>query len=261
MASATHKLANQTLIDKKGVKENADLLNPEAFRGNPNLVRPADYFIYIFNTGAMKHVVDRPPMFLKVNIPACNKGERYRIAFKLPNICHQTWPDPDTGTPRVHSEYGERVAMDMINPNNLGVDQDAEIDPSTVFSAGNDLSVFGVFWSRNETPTEEELQKAEARRDKYYRRLITTAREKARLGKHVDITDIEHMAAEHFRLNESWHTVVEAPIDCPNCGEQIKAGVAYHKNSMDLICVLDWDRAIAAGAKKESDRPKPKNAA
>jgi hypothetical protein len=38
-------------------------------------------------------------------------------------------------------------------------------------------------------------------------------------------------------------------MDCPNCGERIKAGVAFHKQEEGTLCILDWKRAVASGVR------------
>lgn len=249
---ATHQITDQTKLDKKGIQENMAGFN---WQSDPNMIRKPDYFIYMFNVGAKSHEVCRPPQMPRVQIPGIKPGEKFRMAFKIPNTVNQMWADPDNGSPRIHGEHGERVAMDMINPNNLGIDQDAEIDQSKVLSAGNDLSKYGVFWSRNEVPTELELTAARKRMEKFYRELLRRADQLATNGKRDEITDDMHMAADYFQYQAAWHVQVEVPLACPQCGENIKQGVAYHKNSMDVICVIDWKRTVASGAKKKEEVP------
>lgn len=252
-ADATVQSLNQ--IDKRTNSENAATFN---WRSNPNMIRQPDYHLYMFNVGPMKHEVARPPIMVKATIPACPKGQKYIMAFKIGNIVNQIWADPDNGEPRTHAEYGERVMMDIVNPYNLGIDQDAPIDENHVFSVNADLGKFGVFWSKNEVPTDEEIQKAVGRMEKHFRQQLNVADALARAGKQSEITDVQHMAADHFHYKAGWHVQVEAPVSCPNCGEDIKPGVAFHKNSMDLICVIDWQRTVAAGAKKKSEVPEDK---
>lgn len=253
MSQADASVASLNQIDKRTTQENLATFN---WHSDPHMVRKPDYFLYLFNIGPLNHDVARPPMIVRAKIPACPKGQKYVTAFKLGNIVNQVWADADTGQPRTHSEYAERVLTDLINPYNLGVDQDVEIDPNRVFSVGNNLGEMGVFWSRNEVPTDEEMVKPRQRMEKFFRRMIAQGDALARAGKQEDITELMHIGADYFNYKAGWHTQVEVPATCPNCGEDIKRGVAYHKNSADVICVIDWDRSIAAGVKKASDRPK-----
>lgn len=244
--------ANATLhIGSELSKKQSDAMNTTAnainWHVDPNMQCKADYYIYIFNVGQKSHPLTHP--LVKGAIPGCKPGQKYLYAFRLPNLMKQIWANADTGFPQTHTEYGERVATDLINPANLGVDQWAELDKSKIISSGQDLSNYGVFWSLNETPNDAELAKITAKMQAYYRILIKRGDELARLGKLADITEDMHMAAEYFQYKAGWHAQVELPDNCPNCGEEIKKGIAYHKNSMDMICIIDADRAAKAGVK------------
>jgi RNA polymerase subunit RPABC4/transcription elongation factor Spt4 len=236
-----------------------------------NLMRPVEYHIFMFNVGVKSHEIRKPPLFPYVLVPGVGPGERYHLAFKIPNICNQGWADPDNGSIRHHGDDGRRVAMDMINPLNPGIDQDWQIDSKSLARAtsiGDDLSQWGLFWSLNETPTEVEIGKAIARMEKFYRRLIAEANGIVQSGRYdrqgQDRLNEHHfLAADHFGYKSSWNTLVETPAGCPNCGEPIKAGIAYHKNSMDMVCIIDPERARKAGLKvpvidEPEESPKPK---
>jgi hypothetical protein len=144
--------------------------------------------------------------------------------------------------------------MDILNPDNLGLDQDAVILNPT--SIGNNLGEKGVFWSLNEVPTHEELQKAQKRMEEYYRRLVDKANttQAAEPGKLPDILTPEHLAAaayleENFGMQFVWHTRMARLEDCAICGEKAKAGVAFHRTDDGGVCVRDWARAVKAGAR------------
>ena len=63
-----------------------------------------------------------------------------------------------------------------------------------------------------------------------------------------------HLAAEMFGIDVDWHRVTTPKIECPNCGEKIKEGIAFHYQNGNR-CVLDWERAYLAGAVKKEDVP------
>ena len=129
---------------------------------------------------------------------------------------------------------------------------DAVIDPSVLAAGGSttDLIKRGLFYIRGyDIPTEEDLRKARARMEKWYRQCIADAQALARVGKQNEITAEMHLAADHFKVRESWHAVLEAPGSCPNCGADIKPGIAFHSTSEGKICVIDWKRTVEAGAK------------
>ena len=63
-----------------------------------------------------------------------------------------------------------------------------------------------------------------------------------------------HMAAEMFGIDVEWHRVMTPKIECPQCGEKIKDGVAFHFTN-GTRCILDYERAYLAGAIKKEDVP------
>jgi hypothetical protein len=237
--------ANAKMEAENGVKN---------FTLDANTLRKPDYFVYVFNVGVRAHRVTTGQL-KNVHVPGVKAGQKYVLAFKLPNIVNQSWKDPDTDQVRVWGDDGRRVAMDLINPANMGIDQDFEIDPSQVVSSGADLSRWGLFWSLHEVPTEEELAKATKRMEKHYRFLINQADNFARTNHYDMIQDIHHIAADYFGHRSSWNTRVEVPEECPLCGLPVKKGVAIHAGADGCGGVLDWDKAIASGLKKESQRP------
>jgi hypothetical protein len=63
-----------------------------------------------------------------------------------------------------------------------------------------------------------------------------------------------HLAAEMFSIDVDWHKLTTPKIECPNCGEKIKEGIAFHYSN-GRICVLSWERAYLAGAVKKDEVP------
>lgn len=230
----------------------------------PGMNRKPEYYIYVFNIGAKAWVDDanaklairRPPLMPCVSIPGCPKGKPYVLAFRLPDIVRQGWQDETTGGLRIHEEYGARVAMDIINPVNPTLDQDLQIDPNIqAFAQGFNLGAFGVFWSKNEVPTEEELNKAKGRMERQYRKLLVEADELERAGQRSKLTPDHYLAGDYFGYKANWRSVPEVPDNCPNCGAGIKRGAAYHRTEDGVICVVDWKRTVAAGVKTKADVP------
>jgi hypothetical protein len=224
------------------------------FMVDANSLRPIDYFVYIFNVGARSHRVTNG-VLKSVYVPGVKPGQKYVLAFKLPNIVTQTYQDQVTEQLRTHGEDGRRVAMDLINPANMGIDQDFEINPADVVSTGADLSRWGLFWSLHEVPTEEELSKAIKRMEKHYRFLIQQADNFARTNNFTLIQDYHHLAADYFQYKSSWNTLVEIPEVCPLCGGTSKKGVAIHALPEGCGGVLDWKKAVSSGLKAKSDVP------
>jgi hypothetical protein len=109
-----------------------------------------------------------------------------------------------------------------------------------------------VFWSLNNPPTEQEIKEATQRMEKHF----NTVLEKMKALETSDpkglleaLSPEAHTAADYFGVETSWHGRRSKPMDCPNCGERIKAGVAFHRTEEGGTCVLDWARTVKAGAR------------
>jgi hypothetical protein len=140
--------------------------------------------------------------------------------------------------------------------------------PPDSYAIGTDLRAQGVFWTRNNPPTEAEVAKAHKRIEKYYRGLLekATALEYSNpkeLAERLQNEDY-HLAADYFGEEFSWHkkrVKKVAPVvksECPNCGNEIKRGIAFHFDPDTGLCVLDWKRAYEAGKVKLEDVPESK---
>jgi hypothetical protein len=109
-----------------------------------------------------------------------------------------------------------------------------------------------VFWSLNNPPTEEEIKAATLRMEKHF----NTVLEKMKALETSDpkglleaLSPEAHVAADYYGVETSWHGRRSKPMDCENCGERIKQGVAFHKTEEGGLCVLDWKRTVKAGAR------------
>lgn len=227
------------------------------FRQDPNLNRAPDYLIYIFSIARKAFIIHRPPQFAVITFAACPKNREYIKVAVIPNVVNYRWIDSASGETRTLGEAGERVATDFLNPNNLGVDIWAQADEQINWIDGgsDDLTRRGLFWSRNEQPFPIELERCRARMENHYKLLIAQADDLVQNGERKSLTPEHHLAAEYFKIKTAWHSIAELQRNCPNCGEQIGDGIAFHRNSMGMICVIDWKRAIEAGVKTREDVP------
>jgi len=220
--------------------------------GDANFSRKPDYFVYIFTVSKRAFLIRQPTLFPRLSVPACSSDEHYKLVAKIPHP-FQELDITDGGAGQIinRGHDARQVAMSLVNPNNLTLDQDAAVAPGSVTGIGNNLSVQGVFWTLNEVPTEEELVKAEKRREVYYRSLLNKARAlevSNPKGLEDELNQDYRMAADYFGEEFSWHKRHTARATCPNCGESITPGIAYHKNKeLDMLCIIDRARAEAAG--------------
>lgn len=104
-----------------------------------------------------------------------------------------------------------------------------------------DLEQHGIFVCAAERPSEAELASARDVRDAWYRQLVTEADEMwARGHSYREISDMHRRAVMAMKLEREWAYVPQRSIECPACGEKLKAGVALCKH---CGATLDADRA------------------
>lgn len=212
--------------------------------------RKPDYWVYLYNVSEQSFDVFRPPLFANIHIPGRKRNEKYAAALRLP--CPLLAPQGSVDSDEISTNLMDtrRVLMDVCNPDNLSLDQNTLVAKPT--NVGNNLSQRGVFWSLNAEPTEQELKEATERMERHF----NTVLEKMKALETSDPKGLleqlgpeAHTAADYFGIETSWHGRRSRPMDCPNCGERIKAGVAFHKTEEGGLCVLDWARTVKAGAR------------
>jgi hypothetical protein len=232
---------------------------------DPEQVRPVEYLVYI-HTISKRSFMQPHSLYGELLIRACPKDKRYLTAHAIRHPLPYNVVDPEnvSGPPIVKFENAKRVALGICNPDYVGTDLDIQDRPADltyrISSSECNLTRQGVFASLNAVPTEEELKKAENRRIEYYKFRFEEANALQRSDpKRLQDILIEdhHLAAEMFGIDVDWHRVVTPKIECPNCGEKIKEGIAFHRVNGDL-CVLDWEKAYLAGAVKKDQVPDEK---
>jgi hypothetical protein len=233
--------------------------NPDHFSTAMPRMFPIHQHIYLYSVA--KRGFKRSHPYFKGELKGCKPTERYVQCAIIPDPPQQLAVDAERGGLRVEveprDEAGWRVAIDILNPNNPTLDPywKPNAVQSAAFSIGDGMDIirFGLFPSLNNPPTEEELQRAELSRDDSRQRLIDEAfAEQASnpqgfrnwLRTHPEIKD----AMDAFGVQADWYKLQEAKMSCPNCGDQIKTGLAFHKSSAGVLCVIDPQKAFKAGA-------------
>jgi hypothetical protein len=232
------------------------------FRGDANVDRPADYYLYIYNIAQKKFTVHRPPNFPSITFAGCPSGQPYALVGRVPNVVNEKWIDGVSGEVRVRGIQGERFATDLLNPSNTGIDIWGEVpdEMSWIDGGTDDLTRRGLFWTRNSVPTPDELNRARAKMETHYKKLLQQADQLySDPATRREIAPEHHIAAEYFKVRAQWHIIAEVPAVCPNCGETTKPGVPFHVNSIGVVCVQPtaeaWKRAVQAGVKTKADVP------
>lgn len=238
--------------------KNAQWVDPTL---DPNMFRKPDFLVYIFSVADKELIRELPPQLKRLIVKKSADGKTPELVTTIPHPFNQ--PDVDENGRQIARYHdGRRIAMDIVNPSNTTLNQDAKLDPKNVFAEGNDYGKLGVFWSLNNPPSAEEVEAAVLRKENHYRNLLQQAQVLASSNPkalHEQLTDAHHMAADHFGLTFEWHSVPKRLVECEICQEYIKnKALPFHalQSVPGVLCVRDWDRTIAAGVKKESDRPK-----
>src|SRR5579872_1493028 len=261
MAEPNFAIINQHPVNDPNAPMMRDMVNEGIGHLDPMLIRPTQYLVYLYTVSRREFTIYRPPLIHSLIITACPTGERYRLVRGLPHPFAQPDINPSNGEPIIYYHDARFVAQDICNPDNLSLDQDSYLKASgdRALGSGVNLSEQGVFWSLNNPPKEEEIAAAEKRRDIYYKRLIDQANSLAASDPkalHDILNQDYHLAAEHFGLDTSWHQVLKPMAECPNCGDKIKPGVAFHNSSVTgMLCIIDRERAKAAGVRVPENSP------
>ena len=220
------------------------------------LSRPADFFVYLFNIAKQEYKISRLPVIKEMVIPARKEGEKYARVTKLPSPMKMPKGNIDSNEIDIVIMDGRRMAMDIINPDNWTLDQDAVLTHSD--SVGQNIGRLGVFWSLNEEPTEAELAAATRRLETHYRNLLTEARTTETSNPAAlpaVITPAHHAAADYFSEQLNWHKKEIRLESCPRCGQPAKVGVPFHMLDGGGFCidgVEGWKKAVASGVKSRA---------
>jgi hypothetical protein len=200
--------------------------------------------VWVYNVSTMDFEVDNP--VLKVaKIPGRTLEEKYSVYTSFPMAMKMPKENVDNGEVQFVFMDGRRFAMDLINPDNLGLDQDAKLIYIT--SPGRDLGAKGVFWSLQNPPPKEAIDAARKRMVKRYKMLLEQVGTKIfvtgmsfnqkvkalvsefkktkyyaqykpkqlkqmaedRIKFQLGITPEHHAAAEHYKLKTEWHPALE----------------------------------------------------
>ena len=184
--------------------------------------------IYIYNISTLELKDQRAPNHPHLWIKACPQGDAWVLAGSITHPFSQVEYDQN-GIKRIDHVDGYREATVMLSPMNPGKDQNfTSPDPLNVGGNWND---YGVFWSINNPPTEQELAAARQRMERTYKaELAKMARIEAKNPQDaLDIAnDISHAAAAYYGESTGWHRSNLVPktagkTECGACGEAIQA--------------------------------------
>lgn len=232
-----------------------------------------EYHVYLYNVSERNFEKVGP--YQNVNIAGVTLEDRALKGMKPNQRYHYvtSFPQPmmmpilkaDEGLIDTAPIDARRYVMDIINPNNMTFSLDTAIRPDQVFSVGNDLSIKGVFFSYSNPPSEQDVEGAYKRMEKYYTALLTKAEtleltDKAKLATELTYNPDYAFAANYFGKTTSWHKGMVRPEECPNCHDQRPAGALFHVNKdLGFVCIdpspRGWKAAYSAGIKTKAQVP------
>jgi hypothetical protein len=202
---------------------------------NPKLVHTKiDHRVWLYNVSRLAHEVSHP-ILGKLSIPGNSSKKRYVMYTSIPFPLSVPRVDLDTKELYLVPTDARRVVMDVINPDNLGLDQSLDTSKYGTSLGSNDLGKRGVFWSVHNPPKKAEVDAAIARMEKYYKDLLERAeilyegivlnakRVRDYMVKYdssLEVATIKcrvaefqatpemHAAAEWFKVTTPWHPVL-----------------------------------------------------
>lgn len=154
-------------------------------------------------------------------IPACESGQRISKPLVLSNVIRTPYVDALDGVLKTDDVSGEATAEDLMRPLMFG-------EKESVWSFGQNWEDFGAFWTKNEVPTDEEVEEARKKLEATYRRALIEATTLESTGQTHLVTPIMRHAATYFEEDRSWNRQFKKKLECPGCGESAKAGIIQH---------------------------------
>jgi hypothetical protein len=185
-------------------------------------------------------------------VEPCPKGERFSVTA-FPGLVKERYCKPGTSDYYYSEVDGRKYATSLLNPDCFpGTDWQSQLIEG---STGNDdmtgmnMNAFGVFWSElgpDDPKLDGVIKRFRARVDRTMDALVKEGNRLNATGNLGAITSNMHFAMDYFGLTAAWHMSHKHKTECPNCGELVLEGLAYHRNSMGDRCIIDRERYEAS---------------
>jgi len=241
-------------------------MNPGAFNPliNGRMLREPIRTLYIHSVAKQDFTVRNEPLFKKLVLRGCTNGERYVTCSSHPDPLPQSCTDHERGGTRIDDNDTWLCLIDLLKPGNYTLDPYAGSENPDFYAnrIGTNLICEGVFPSENAIPTEAELRKAENARDRRYRWMTQEAMKLAavstkQLNEFLEQCPAVHIAMDALGLTAPWHQSNEVRTVCPNCGDPVRQGIAFHQSSAGMLCVIDEERYMRMKRMSEPEKRGP----
>lgn len=230
------------------------------------------YFVYLINVLDREYYIEQPPLFSSYHIPRCPKGKEFSWN-KIGAFLLEPYTKPGTFDTFYTKVDGRKVATSLLNPSAYpGIVWESQLQSwDAPDQVGNNLNAFGVFWTltdpTSEDPEEKEHLEHEVKIFKERARvtlqeLIKQAEQYAAQNDLKSISPTMHFAMDYFGKQAAWHMTAEHMISCPNCGETVKDGIAYHRNSFGERCIINVEKyTVMVRARRAAEAALPDDVA
>lgn len=205
--------------------------------------------VYIFNVSD-KVFKWHQAGFDYYTISACSPDREYSEPCKIPGLVEEEYLKVDST--ELNTYEAPEIAMAIIG-----------VGPG--IRPENDLRQYGVFISRTNPPSKEEVEEAQ-------NRLLGTCTALFREGNRIDregqsrgqngvggqmISGDMFWAAKVLGQNPNWSKSTQVMHECPACGGAVPAGAIVHFGANGCGAMVDmsaegWERAVQAGLKTRS---------
>ena len=259
MAQPNATIGGSAQIKRAGVlatKAMTDEANPEfTFIGDANQQHTPQYFVYIFNVSDVEVKIERPWVNFNptqrgkmIVVSARQEGERVSKPFKIADIVQVPLRNDTTRTYQSIGQHGEFLAQDALNPEDIQGNWRTvrAMATGSAINEGTNLYHWGLFWTKNEVPADEEVSAAVNRLEANYNRLIDEAKILWATGEQgrLQIGNTHRRAAQYFGMEFEWNVLYKSLQECPGCGSKIsKAAVVCPK----CPAVFNWEKALGLG--------------
>jgi len=227
------------LADEQARLKEQELDGPIIYTPNPLLDLLPKGYVYVFSVFPQEKIVAKG-ILGKYRIPACVSGERVSTPLKIPTIVMSSYFDAASQSMKTDIMKGEALAQDIVRPYTL-------LERGADWSVGNVLEDYGVFWTKNEVPTDAEITRAREKLETLFRRQLAEATRLETTDQLEFITPLMRLAASYFKEDRPWNRIYKKMEACFACGGDVRAGVIIH--SCGAVMPGQWTRAIAAGLK------------
>ncbi len=221
---------------------------------NGHMMREPKRMIYIHTVSKKPQTVTRT-LFAKLHLKGIQGDERYTTCAVIPDPIAQPSPDQERGGSRIDEHDGWRACIDLLNPNNWTTDPYTGANNPDFYAnrQGSNLIAEGFWPSLNEVPTEKEILRAEDSVKKHWQWLTKEAIRMSGSGMQREFNEFlqnypdVHIAMDGLGLSAPWHTASVVEAFCPNCGEKIRPGIAFHRDAENTLCIIDTLKTFKAG--------------